>query len=105
MSNPLPKNGGSMAALPTPYRFGSVDFPAFEKFCDRLIERGTAALVPCGTTGEGSLLAPGEHHRVVASAVSVAAGRVPVIAGAGSNNTQTAMELARAAELAGASAL
>src|SRR5471032_1235582 len=66
---------------------------------------GTAALVPCGTTGEAPLLSLDEHRRVVEATVSAAGGRVPVIAGAGSNNTQTAIELARLAEKAGAQAL
>jgi 4-hydroxy-tetrahydrodipicolinate synthase len=96
---------GSSAALPTPYSLGQVDFAALEALCHRLIDRGTSALVPCGTTGEAPLLTPGEHHRVVAQTVAAAAGRVPVIAGAGSNNTGTAVDLARSAELAGASAL
>lgn len=96
---------GSMAALPTPYRFGKVDIEALEKLCERLIAHGTSALVPCGTTGEAPLLTPDEHRLVVARTVTAAAGRVPVIAGAGSNNTQTAVELAQAAEKAGASAL
>lgn len=96
---------GSSAALPTPYSLGRVDYTALEALCNRLIERGTSALVPCGTTGEAPLLTQDEHHRVVAHTVAAAAGRVPVIAGAGSNNTQTAVELGRSAERAGASAL
>ena len=96
---------GSMAALPTPYRFGKVDIEALEKLCERLIAHGTSALVPCGTTGEAPLLTPDEHRLVIARTVAAAAGRAPVIAGAGSNNTQTAIELAQAAEKAGASAL
>lgn len=96
---------GSMAALPTPYRFGKVDIEALEKLCERLIAHGTSALVPCGTTGEAPLLTLDEHRLVVARTVAAAAGRVPVIAGAGSNNTQTAVELAQAAEKAGASGL
>ena len=96
---------GASAALPTPYRLGRVDLPALEAHCRRLIERGVSALVPCGTTGESPLLTAAEHHEVVAATVAAAAGRVPVIAGACSNNTQTAAELARSAERAGASAL
>jgi 4-hydroxy-tetrahydrodipicolinate synthase len=96
---------GSCVALPTPFLYGSVDFLALEKLCKRQIDRGTAALVPCGTTGEAPLLTPGEQQRVIEAAVKAAAGRVPVIAGAGSNNTQTSIELARSAELAGAQAL
>ncbi len=96
---------GSCVALPTPFRYGTVDFQALEALCHRQIDAGTAALVPCGTTGEAPLLSPGEHLRVVEATVAAAGGRVPVIAGAGSNNTQTAVELARAAEQAGARAL
>ena len=96
---------GASAALPTPYRMGRVDLPALDALCHRLIERGVSALVPCGTTGEAPLLTPDEHHGVIAATVAAAAGRVPVIAGAGSNNTQTVVELARSAERAGASAL
>lgn len=96
---------GSLAALPTPYRFGKVDIEALEGLCDRLITDGTSALAPCGTTGEAPLLTPEEHRLVVARTVAAAAGRVPIVAGAGSNNTQTAVELARSAEKAGAAAL
>jgi 4-hydroxy-tetrahydrodipicolinate synthase len=96
---------GSCVALPTPFRYGTVDFLALEALCHRQIDAGTAALVPCGTTGEAPLLRSAEHRRVVEAAVAAAGGRVPVIAGAGSNNTQTAVELARAAEQAGAQAL
>ncbi|MFI5001815.1 MAG: 4-hydroxy-tetrahydrodipicolinate synthase [Reyranellales bacterium] len=96
---------GSCVALPTPFRFGAVDFPALEALCQRQIDHGTAALVPCGTTGEAPLLTPSEHQRVVAATVLAAAGRVPVVAGAGSNNTQIAVELAQSAEQAGAQAL
>ena len=96
---------GSSAALPTPYRLGRVDLTALEGLCHRLVDRGTASLAPCGTTGEGSLLTPDEHRQVVETTVEAAAGRVPVIAGAGSNNTRVAVELARSAERAGASAL
>lgn len=96
---------GSCVALPTPFRYGTVDFLALEALCHRQIDAGTAALVPCGTTGEAPLLTLDEHRRVVAATVEAAGGRVPVIAGAGSNNTQTAIELARAAEKAGAQAL
>src|SRR6266853_1107063 len=105
MSEFIDRCRGSSAALPTPYSLGKVDFDALEAFCNRLIDRGISALVPCGTTGEAPLLTADEHHRVVARTVAAAAGRVPVIAGAGSNNTATAVELARSAERAGASAL
>ena len=96
---------GVGAALPTPYRFGRVDFDAFARLCDRLIERGVGNLVPCGTTGEAALLTMAEQRQLIETAVKVARGRVPVIAGAGSNNTATAVELAVSAEQAGAQAL
>ncbi len=105
MKAPAFRCRGASAALPTPYRLGRVDFSAFEALCKRLIDRGIAALVPCGTTGEAPLLMAEEHHQVIATAVAAAAGRVPVIAGAGSSNTAAAVELARSAERAGASAL
>jgi 4-hydroxy-tetrahydrodipicolinate synthase len=105
MGNKIFKLHGSCVALPTPFRNGAVDFAALEKLCHRQIDHGTAALVPCGPTGEAPLLTPGEHHRIVERTVAAAAGRVPVIAGAGTNNTQTSVELARSAELAGAQAL
>ena len=105
MSKFIERCHGSSAALPTPYSLGKVDFDALEAFCNRLIDRGISALVPCGTTGEAPLLTPDEHHRVVARTVAAAAGGVPVIAGAGSNNTTTAVDLARSAERAGAQAL
>ena len=101
----IPRLPGVGAALPTPYRFGSVDFDAFEGLCHRLIERGAAMLAPCGTTGEAALLTMAEQRRLIETAVAAARGRVPVIAGAGSNNTATAVELACSAEKAGASAL
>jgi 4-hydroxy-tetrahydrodipicolinate synthase len=96
---------GSCVALPTPFRYGTVDFLALEALCHRQVDAGTAALVTCGTTGEAPLLSATEQQRVVEATVAAAGGRVPMIAGAGSNNTQTAIELARAAEQAGAQAL
>jgi 4-hydroxy-tetrahydrodipicolinate synthase len=105
MGNKIYKLRGPCVALPTPFRDGVVDFSALDRLCQRQIDHGTAALVPCGPTGEAALLTPGEHHRIVERTVIAAAGRVPVIAGAGSNSTQAAVELARSAELAGAQAL
>ena len=105
MGTKVLKLHGPCAALPTPFRNGAVDFAALERLCQRQIDHGTAALVPCGPTGEAPLLTPGEHHRIVERTVAAAAGRVPVIAGAGSHSTQTAVEVARSAELAGAQAL
>ena len=105
MGNKIFKLRGPCVALPTPFRNGAVDFATLARLCQRQIDHGTAALVPCGPTGEAPLLTPGEHHRIVERTVAAAAGRVPVIAGAGSNSTQTSVELARSAELAGAQAL
>jgi 4-hydroxy-tetrahydrodipicolinate synthase len=105
MNNLIARCRGASAALPTPYRMGRVDLQALETHCQRLIARGISALVPCGTTGESPLLTAEEHHQVVAATVAAADGRVPVIAGACSNNTQTAAELARSAQRAGADAL
>ncbi len=105
MKNLIDRCRGSSAALPTPYRLGRVDLPALETLCRRLIARGTAALVPCGTTGEGSLLTLEEQHAVVSTTVAAAAGRVPVVAGISTNSTRTAVALAQSAEQAGASAL
>ena len=105
MGNKVFKLRGPCVALPTPFRDGAVDLPALERLCHRQIDHGTAALVPCGPTGEAPLLTAGEHHRIVERTVAVSAGRVPVIAGAGSNSTQTSIERARSAELAGAQAL
>jgi 4-hydroxy-tetrahydrodipicolinate synthase len=105
MGNKVFKPHGPCVALPTPFRDGAVDFAALERLCHRQIEHRTAALVPCGPTGEAALLTPGEHHRIVERTVAAAAGRVPVIAGAGGNSTQASVELARSAEMAGAQAL
>lgn len=94
---------GYAPALPTPFgQHGEVDQAAFERLCERQIQEGAAALVVCGTTGEAPTLARGEHVALVRAAVDVAAGRVAVIAGAGSNSTSQAIELARDAEAAGA---
>src|SRR5262249_25486325 len=90
--------------LPTPYRQGHLDLAALERLCLRLIERGAVALAPCGTTGEGSLLTAEEHRQIVTTTVRAAAGRVPVIAGASSNNTRLALELPRSAQEVGPSA-
>jgi 4-hydroxy-tetrahydrodipicolinate synthase len=105
MTSTLRLPRGSIASLPTPYRRGRVDLSALERLCHRAIDRGVAGLAPCGTTGEGSLLTLEEHRQAVATAVAAAAARVPVIAGAVSNNTHVALELARGAEAAGASAI
>ena len=86
---------GLGTALVTPFRAdGSFDEAGFEKFVDWQIEQGVNFLVPCGTTGENPALTPNEHRRVVELAVKRAKGRVPVLAGAGSNSTERAVELA-----------
>ncbi|HVV34709.1 MAG TPA: 4-hydroxy-tetrahydrodipicolinate synthase [Vitreimonas sp.] len=96
---------GSIPALITPFRDGIVDERAFQSFVEWQIEQGSHALVPCGTTGESVTLSDAEHRRVVTLCVEAAHGRVPVIAGAGSNNTAHAIELAKAAKSAGADAV
>lgn len=96
---------GSIPALVTPFQpDGSVDEPAFRRFVDWQIEQGSAALVPCGTTGEAATLSAEEHFRVVRICVEQVAGRVPVIAGAGSNDTRVAILNIHAAKAAGADA-
>ncbi|MEM6267037.1 MAG: 4-hydroxy-tetrahydrodipicolinate synthase, partial [Pseudomonadota bacterium] len=95
---------GSIPALVTPFRDGSFDEPAFRKLVDWQIEQGSAALVPCGTTGEASTLSNAEHHRVIEVCVEQAAGRVPVIAGCGSNDTMNAALHMTFAKKAGAAA-
>src|SRR5574337_931929 len=97
---------GSLVALITPMRDdGALDEAALARFVEWQISEGTHGLVPVGTTGESPTLSHEEHKRVVQVCIEVAAGRVPVIAGAGSNNTLEAIELARFAEKAGADGL
>lgn len=95
---------GSIPALITPFRDGRVDEVAFRAFVDWQIEEGSSALVPCGTTGESATMTIEEHNRVVSICVEQAAGRVPVIAGCGSNDTRIALEHMYAAQAAGATA-
>ncbi len=94
-----------MPALITPFRNGMVDEPAFRRLVSWQIAEGSHGLVPCGTTGESPTLSDHEHRRVIELCVEEANGRVPVIAGAGSNSTAHAIELARAARAAGADAI
>ena len=95
---------GSIPALVTPFRNGRVAEDTFAELVEWQIDEGSNALVPCGTTGEAATLSTEEHRRVVEIAVEVARGRVPVIAGCGSNNTAHAIELTKMAKEAGADA-
>jgi 4-hydroxy-tetrahydrodipicolinate synthase len=95
---------GSMPALVTPFKDGKFDEQAFRALVDWQISAGSHGLVPVGTTGESPTLTHEEHRRVIKVCIDEARGRVPVIAGAGSNNTAEAVELARHAERAGADA-
>jgi 4-hydroxy-tetrahydrodipicolinate synthase len=95
---------GSIPALVTPFAAGRVEEAIFRDFVAWQIEQGSDALVPCGTTGEAATLSTDEHRLVVEVAVEAAGGRVPVIAGCGSNNTAHAVELTKIARDAGASA-
>ncbi|RIV88660.1 4-hydroxy-tetrahydrodipicolinate synthase [Aurantiacibacter xanthus] len=96
---------GSIPALATPFADNRVDEQAYRRFIEWQIENGSSALVPCGTTGESATLDNDEHHRVISICAEVANKRVPVIAGAGSNDTQTALWHIKEAQLAGADAL
>ena len=95
---------GSIPALVTPFRDEAFDEGAYRAFVEWQIREGSHGLVPCGTTGESATLSAEEHRRVVAACVDAAAGRVPVIAGCGSNNTAHAIELTRSAKEVGADA-
>jgi len=100
-----PSFQGSFTALVTPFRNGSIDEVAFRTLVDWQIEEGTNGLVPVGTTGESPTLSHEEHRQVVEWCVDQARRRVPIVAGAGSNSTAEAVELAQHAEQAGASAV
>ena len=95
---------GSICALITPFDKGKVDENSYENFVNWQIEQGTDGLVPCGTTGESPTLSHSEHKRVVEMCISVSNGRVPVIAGTGSNSTDEAVMLTEHAKKAGADA-
>ena len=95
---------GSMVALVTPFRGGEVDYDALGRLVDFQIENGTQGLVPCGTTGESPTLSYQEHDKVIQYTVEKAAGRVPVIAGTGSNSTAEAITMTDHARKAGATA-
>ena len=96
---------GSIPALITPFSNGAVDETAFQDFVQWQIDEGSHAVVPCGTTGESPTLSHAEDKRVVQLCVEVAKGRVPVIAGTGSNSTAEAIDLTRHAREVGADAV
>lgn len=96
---------GSYVAIVTPFKNGAVDYAALRELVEFQIENGTSGIVPCGTTGESATLTHEEHKMVNKTVIEQVAGRVQVIAGAGSNNTAEAIELAKDAEQAGADAI
>lgn len=93
---------GAMTALVTPFKNNSVDEEAYRSFIEWQIAEGIHGLVPCGTTGESATLSHDEHKRVIEICIDQAAGRVPILAGSGSNNTSEAISLTRFAQQAGA---
>jgi len=95
---------GSITALVTPFKDGRVDEQAFQDFVEWQIASGTHGLVPCGTTGESATLTDEEHQRVIRLTSEAANGRVPVIAGAGSNETRVSIKYAEHAKAMGADA-
>jgi 4-hydroxy-tetrahydrodipicolinate synthase len=96
---------GSMTALATPFRNGSIDEAAFARLCERQIERGTNALVVCGSTGEAAALRTEEQVTLIEIAVTAARGRIPVVAGCGGPSTEAAALFASLAAKSGADAL
>ena len=95
---------GSMVALVTPFKDGRIDEKALERIVEFHIKNGTTAIVPCGTTGESATLSYDEHDRVIELTIQFAKGRVPVIAGTGSNSTAEAIALTKHAKSSGAAA-
>jgi 4-hydroxy-tetrahydrodipicolinate synthase len=93
---------GSIVALVTPFRNGKIDEPKVKELVELHIKHGTDAIIPCGTTGESPTLSHDEHRRMVEMTVAAAAGRIPIIAGTGSNSTAEAIDLTKHAERAGA---
>jgi 4-hydroxy-tetrahydrodipicolinate synthase len=93
---------GTLTALITPFRDGQVDEAALRALVDYQIDAGIDGLVPCGSTGESATLSYEEHHRVIEITIEAAAGRVPVIAGTGSNSTREAIDITQHAKNAGA---
>ena len=105
MSNIRDRIKGSITALITPFKDGRIDEAAFRKLINWQIAEGTQGLVPCGTTGESPTLSHDEHNRVIEICVEEARGRVPVIAGTGSNSTEEAIMLTRHAKEVGCDAV
>jgi len=95
---------GSMPALVTPFKDGAVDFDALKKLVDWHIAEGSSGIVPVGTTGESPTVTHREHEEVIRAVVEAAGGRVPVMAGAGSNNTEEALRFVQYAKDVGADA-
>ncbi len=93
---------GSIVAMVTPFRNGTIDEPKVKELVELHVKNGTDAIVPCGTTGESPTLSHDEHHKMVELVIAAAAGRIPVIAGTGSNSTAEAIGLTKHAERAGA---
>lgn len=98
----MAKFKGSFVALVTPFKKGKVDLDAFQQLVEWHIASGTHGLVPCGTTGETPTLSESEHKSLIKACVEASDGRVPVVAGAGSNATEKSVDLARYAEKIGA---
>ena len=92
---------GSGVAIVTPFQDGAVNFPVFRRLIERQIAGGTDAIIVCGTTGEAATMTPKERMETIACCVEQTAGRVPVIAGTGANDTQAARENSMAAERLG----
>ncbi len=105
MRNPISGAGGSLTALATPFRDTRVDWDALSRLSERQIDRGTAALIVCGSTGEAAALTQSEYVRAVHAVAEVAHGRVPVIAGCTAPSTSAAIALGTEAASAGANAL
>ncbi len=93
---------GSIVAMVTPFKDGEVDYDKLGELVDFHIENGTNAIIPCGTTGESPTLTHSEHGKVIGKVIEVSSGRIPVIAGTGSNNTEEAISLTSHAKEAGA---
>jgi 4-hydroxy-tetrahydrodipicolinate synthase len=100
----LPRFAGAYTALITPFRDGAVDEDSLRRLVDHQIRNGITGIVPCGTTGESATMTIEEHNRVVDIVIDQVAGRVPVIAGTGSNDTRAAIDHTRHAESSGATA-